>query len=72
MEQTFTSQLVSMARDIESCKKNSSYSLGHMPRAGGEEEWFTKRRRGEGAQTGPLGYLCEPGSHPNFCFSIAV
>lgn len=51
-EQVFTSQTITMTKDIESCKKNGSYNLGHMPRAGGKEEWLIKRREGRDSTDG--------------------
>lgn len=38
----------------------------------GKMSGSTKEGRGETAETGPLGYLYEPGNHSNLCFSSAV
>lgn len=49
VEQAFTTHPITMTRDIESCKKNGSHKLGHVPGAGGEDEWFFERRERRGS-----------------------
>lgn len=49
VEQVFTSHPITMIGGSESCQKHGSHKLGHMPGAGGEEEWFSERREGRGS-----------------------